>query len=191
MRKLRIALAVVGIVVVLILAIAYFVDFDAPGLGQRILEAAGEDAGIELKATGFRFNVFAGIELEGVVANTPVPAGMVRTTADSVTLEHRLWPLLRGDIVIDRLVISRPVIDFINLVDARAGTAHVRSGAPRRVAAQRPASPGGEGAARAVAGRVVRVGRGTGGPPVPAGRAERDGPRGSDRRCHPADSRGR
>jgi hypothetical protein len=122
MRKLRIGIVVVASLLALLLLIAVFVDFNAPGLGQRILDQAGADAGIELAAEGFVFNVFGGIRLEGVEARTEIPSGTVTTTVDTVVLEHRLVPLLLGEIVVDRLVMESPVI-VVSTTDAASITA--------------------------------------------------------------------
>ena len=114
MRKLKIGLAVVAGILVVLLAVAFFVDFRAPALGQRILDAAVADAGIEIRAERFELNLVRGIVLEGVVATTLIPSATVVTTLDRVVLEHRLLPLAFGDIVIDRLLLERPVIEVIN-----------------------------------------------------------------------------
>lgn len=113
MRKLRITLTAIIASLIVLLALALFVEFDAPWLGQRILDGAGESAGIELQAGAFRFNLRRGIILESVVATAPFPGGTVVTTVERVVLEARLLPLLAGDIVIDRLVLENPVIEII------------------------------------------------------------------------------
>ncbi len=114
MRKLKITLAVVAASLAALLAIALFVEFDAPRLGQRILDSAGESAGIEVQAEGFRFTLRRGIVLENVIATTQFPGGTVVTTLDRVVLEHRLVPLLLGEVVVDRLLLENPVIEVIN-----------------------------------------------------------------------------
>ena len=113
MRKLKITLTVIAVSLVVLLSLALFVEFDAPRLGQRILESAGESAGIELQAGAFRFNLRRGIVLENVVATTRFPGGAVVTTLERVVLEHRLLPLLFGDIVVDRLLLEKPIIEVI------------------------------------------------------------------------------
>lgn len=113
MKKLKIAAAAAIATLAVALALVMTVEFDAPGLGKRILDAAGESAGIELQAAGFRFNVRRGIILEHVVARTPIASGTVVATVDRVVLEHRLWPLLRGDIEVARLLLESPVIEVI------------------------------------------------------------------------------
>ena len=125
MRKLKIGLAVVAGALALLLAVAFLVDFRAPALGRRILDAAGADAGIEIQAARFKLNLVRGIVLEEVVATTRIPSGTVVATLDRVVLEHRLLPLIYGDIVIDRLILDRPVIEVINdqVLSARGGHA--------------------------------------------------------------------
>lgn len=113
MRKLKITLALIAVSLVTLIALALFVEFDAPRLGQRILDSAGESAGIELRAGAFRFNVRRGIVLENVVATARFPGGTVLTTLERVVLEHRLLPLLLGNIVVDRLLLENLVIEVI------------------------------------------------------------------------------
>ena len=114
MQKLKIGLAVVVGALALLLAVVLLVDFRAPALGRRILDAAGTDAGIEIQAARFKLNLVRGIVLEEVVATTRIPSGTVVVTLDRVVLQHRLLSLIYGDIVIDRLVLERPVIEVIN-----------------------------------------------------------------------------
>lgn len=123
MRKLKIGLAVVAGALALLLAVAFLVDFRAPALGRRILDAAGADAGIEIQAARFKLNLVRGIVLEEVVATTRIPSGTVVAILDRVVLQHRLLPLIYGDIVIDRLILERPLIEFINdeALSARGG----------------------------------------------------------------------
>ncbi len=132
MRKLKIGLAVVAGALALLLAVAFFVDFRAPALGRRILDAAGADAGIEIQAARFKLNLVRGIVLEEVVATTRIPSGTVVATLDRVVLQHRLLPFIYGDIVIDRLVLERPVIEVIKdeALSARGGPSRSRT-APR------------------------------------------------------------
>jgi len=113
-KKIRIALAAVVASLAVLVTTALFVEFDVPGLGQRVLDAAGRDAGIVLQARGFRLHLRRGIVMDDVVATTEIASGTVVTTLDQVVLEHRLWPLLFGDIVIDRLVMDSPLIEVRN-----------------------------------------------------------------------------
>lgn len=113
MRKLKITLAAIVLSLLVLLTLALFIEFDAPRLGQRILDVAGTSAGIELQAGAFRFNLRRGIVLENVVATTRFPGGTVVATLERVVLEHRLLPLLLGDIVVDRLLLENPVIEVV------------------------------------------------------------------------------
>jgi hypothetical protein len=130
MRKFKLTLIVVAVSLAILLTLALFVEFDAPGLGQRILDSAGESAGIELQADGFRFNMRRGIVLDTVVATTQFPGGTVVTTLDRVVLEHRLLPLLLGDVVVDRLLLENPIIKVINDDASTASRAAARTAPP-------------------------------------------------------------
>ena len=113
MRKIRIGLIAAVLVIVLLLGFALFAEFSAPVAVRRIVQSAAADAGFDLEVEQFWISPARGIRLRGVVATTDIPAGSVRTTVDSVVLEHRLWPLLFGDIIVDRLLIDSPSIEVV------------------------------------------------------------------------------
>ena len=52
---------IVVVLVVLLVVVAFLLmrDYDSPELGQALLDEVGEATGIEMTATGFRFNLFA------------------------------------------------------------------------------------------------------------------------------------
>ena len=113
MRKFWIGLIAAVVVIVLLLGFALFAEFSAPAAVRRIVQSAAADAGFDLEVEQFRISPARGIRLRGVVATTDIPTGSVHTTVDSVVLEHRLWPLLFGDIIVDRLLIESPVIEVV------------------------------------------------------------------------------
>jgi hypothetical protein len=89
------------------------VDFDSPELGRRVLAAAGEKAGAEITAESFHFNLWRGLRLDGVHLATAGPSGKLTIAAAGLLAEHRLAPLLRGKIEIDRVVLYTPRIELV------------------------------------------------------------------------------
>jgi len=114
MKKL---LYIVGALVAVVLLLVIFVltrDFDSDELGNALLAKVGEATGIELTATSFRLNLSQGLWLEGVEAHGEMPGGEFSARLDKLVFEHRLLPLLRGEVVIDRVVLEGPQIEVVS-----------------------------------------------------------------------------
>ena len=112
------------IVVVVLLAIVLFLvarDWDSPELGQALLDKAGERTGIQMTATGFRFNLLKGVELAGVQASQKDEGREFSFTLDQLIFEHRLLPLLSGTVAIDRVVFERPQFELVESAEKPAG----------------------------------------------------------------------
>jgi len=114
MKKL---LYVVGALVAIVLLLVIFVltrDFDSDELGNALLAKVGEATGIELTAVSFRLNLSQGLWLEGVEAHGEMPGGEFTASLEQLVFEHRLLPLLRGEVVIDRVVLEGAQIEVIS-----------------------------------------------------------------------------
>jgi uncharacterized protein involved in outer membrane biogenesis len=109
LKKLRVVL----LVVVAILVFLLVRDWDSPELGQAILDKAGEAAGIEMSAEGFRLNLLRGLVLEGVEARSSSSGRQVNLSLDRLVFEHRLAPLFSGTVAIERVVLNKPQIEII------------------------------------------------------------------------------
>ena len=112
------------IVVVVLLAIVLFLagrDWDSPELGQALLDKAGEATGIQMTATGFRFNLLKGVELSGVEASQQDEGREFSFTLDQLIFEHRLLPLLSGTVAIDRIVFERPQFELVESAKKPSG----------------------------------------------------------------------
>jgi uncharacterized protein involved in outer membrane biogenesis len=92
------------------LAAALFVEFDAPVLGRAALERVGAALGTRAGARAFRFRLARGLALEGLEASSTFSGGRWTLAADALVLDHRLWPLLRGRVEVERIVLVRPRI---------------------------------------------------------------------------------
>jgi hypothetical protein len=117
----------IGATVVLLLAVGglafLLVDFDSPELGRQVLAAVGDKAGAQITAEKFHLNLWRGIRLDNVHLETRSPSGRLTVTAAGLLAEHRLLPLLRGRVEIDRVVLYQPAIE---LITPRAGQAPAR-----------------------------------------------------------------
>jgi uncharacterized protein involved in outer membrane biogenesis len=96
-------LAVFGLAVTL-------VDFDAPALGEMVLESARESTGLDLRSARSRINLFRGLTLEDVRLSAELGFGAYEVHVERLRFEHRPFSLLRGRFVLSRVVIERPAI---------------------------------------------------------------------------------
>ncbi len=113
------------IVVAVLLLVGIFLltkDYDSPELGQALLDKVGEATGVEMTATGFRFNLFTGVELDNVTASSSTPGRQFDFTLDQLVFEHRIVPLLSGTVAIDRIVLERPQFELVE-TPSQAGPA--------------------------------------------------------------------
>lgn len=103
------------VVVVLALAVVFLLvrDWDSPELGQKLLDELGAATGVEMTATGFRFNVLNGVELDGVTAKSSSPGRELDFTLEQLVFEHRIGPLLSGTVAIDRIVLDTPQFEMV------------------------------------------------------------------------------
>ena len=88
LKKILIAVGVLVLVGLFLLT----KDWDSPELGQALLDKVGEATGVEMTATGFRFNLFKGIELDNVTASSSSPGRQFDFTLDQLVFEHRIVP---------------------------------------------------------------------------------------------------
>jgi len=108
---------------VLLLIFVFFLvrDYDSPELGQKLLDKASEATGIDMTATGFRFNLFKGVELDNVTATSHGDGRDFDFTLDRLVFEHRILPLLSGTVAIDRIVLERPQFTLVESTEGGAG----------------------------------------------------------------------
>ncbi|HET6267225.1 MAG TPA: hypothetical protein VFG11_05865, partial [Acidobacteriota bacterium] len=105
----------VALVLILLTAAALlfvlFHDFDSPELGQKVLKKASAATGIQLNATGFKFNVRKGLFVENLQAQGKFDGGSYDAKLGKLILEHELVPLLHGDIMVKRIEIDQPNVN--------------------------------------------------------------------------------
>ena len=108
MRLPRSVLAVAALVLAGLLAAALFLEFDSPALGHAALARIGSALGAQVDARAFRFRLIRGLALEDLTASSDLAGGHWTLTTKALVLDHRLWPLLRGRVEIERIVLRRP-----------------------------------------------------------------------------------
>lgn len=130
-RFLRLSLvAVVALAAVAVIALTR--DYDSPELGRAILERAGRTAGLEVRSQGFHLDLLRGLELEGVeITSRLAPedgtsGSRFEARADRLVFEHRLVPLLRGEVVVEQIVLERPSVELVTEAEAAKPPAESR-----------------------------------------------------------------
>jgi hypothetical protein len=91
----------------------FFVDFDSPRLGKVLLDEVSARTGLRIEADHFRLNLLRGLRMDGVRVTSESPSGRLTLRAEGFLAEHRLLPLLRGQVKIDRIVIHEPHIELV------------------------------------------------------------------------------
>jgi hypothetical protein len=124
-RKLLIAVAAASVLLLVGVLLAATMTWRSPRLGAAVLGKVGELGGIEVEATDFRLALLRGLELRGVTARADLENGRLEATMDRMLLEHQLLPLLRRQVVVDRLVLEKPEL---RLVAAGTTTTRVARG---------------------------------------------------------------
>lgn len=128
---------VVGILCLLAIAavlVLYFA-FDSQRLGQALLARAGEATGVRLEAESVRLGLFRGVELTGVSAAGERETGEYRINMDRLRFQHRLASLLRGDLVVERILLEAPRVELMALKGAGSadGESDPNSSSPREL----------------------------------------------------------
>jgi hypothetical protein len=93
-----------------LVALLGLVPFDASTLGRAVVARTRAATGVELHARAFRMRAWSGLAIEGLEGKTAFAGGRATITIDRVVLDHRLWRLLLGEVVVDRLLVQRPHI---------------------------------------------------------------------------------
>jgi uncharacterized protein involved in outer membrane biogenesis len=110
---------------------------DAPELRQDLAARAGAALGTRVRVEALEIGPLSGLRMQGVGVSNPAPFKSDLLTAESVSLRHRVLPLLLGRVVVDRLELLRPVLALV--ADERGAFNYERLGA-RGSQASAPAS---------------------------------------------------
>ncbi len=115
LTRILLSLLLVGAIGVVALL---FTDFSSPRLARALIDLAASRGGVELEVEEARLNLRKGLLLEGVTASSDAGDESLEVSVDRLVLEHRLWPLLRGQVVVERLVLDAPRIDMVSALPA-------------------------------------------------------------------------
>src|SRR5215210_2119068 len=113
MRKLLWIGGGFAVLLVAFVAVAFLVDFDSPRLGKAVLAEVSARTGLQIEADAFRLNRSRGLKMDGVRFVTDGPSGRLSVQAAGLLAEHRLAPLLRGRVEIERIVVYDPKIELV------------------------------------------------------------------------------
>lgn len=124
MARTKKLLGIASVMVLLLVAaaaVAVTMDWDSPALGQALLDQAAAAGGLELEAEGFRLNLLKGLQLEKVRVRSPMDGGSLSATADKLVLKHQVGPLLRGEVLVDEIVLLRPELELVSSESGDSG----------------------------------------------------------------------
>ncbi len=106
-------LAGLALVLAIVLATIWLVDFDATELGTVALRQARASTGIQLDASRYRINLVRGLELENVEASARVPGGHYTITMPAMRFDHRVLSLWSGRLELERVVLTDPRVAMV------------------------------------------------------------------------------
>lgn len=160
-KPLLIAAAILVLVLTLgVLALNY--EYDSPQLGRVLLDRVGRSGDVALQAEGFRLSPLRGFTLTSVTATTQLPAGPLHFTADRVVLKHQLGPLLRGEVLVEEIVLERPQVELRGRTSDLSGPATSKPSPRAAVPSPKPEASqdaGGEAEASGGPHLTLRVSR--------------------------------
>jgi AsmA protein len=146
MKKLLIGIAVVIVLlIVAAVAVPFFIPVDT--YKQQLVARVKQSTGRDLKINGpVSFSVIPNLALEAndvAFSNAPGAATPDMAKFAKLQVQLKLWPLLRRDLEVDKLVLVDPVIALEIDKQGRPNWQFAQAGAapPPAVPAQRPAQP--------------------------------------------------
>jgi hypothetical protein len=110
---------ILGIILLLlvILVVVVIIRFDPDELGQRVLTWVDQETDIDLEAERFSLHPLKGLELVNAEVHTASPSGDLTINLDRLLFEHEIWPLLKGELVIHRILLDRPQIQMVSVAE--------------------------------------------------------------------------
>lgn len=134
-------LKILGIVVLLIvvLVVIAILRFDPDKFGQRVVTWVNQETDIDLQAERFSLHPLRGLELANTEVHTETEAGEITIRLDRLLFEHELWPLLKGELVIHRILLDRPQTVVIAVAEGGKGAGSGGGAKPEPTA--QPAEP--------------------------------------------------
>ena len=121
MRKLASIIAAVAALVVagVVLLVS---RIDSESVGHEVVRQANAIDGVELSVSDFDLGIFSGLRLGKTKAALDMPSGRVDAELESLTFEHELMPLLRGQVSVKQIRLDGPVLALVSREGAAAGS---------------------------------------------------------------------
>ena len=113
MNKFLFALGAI-LILVLALFLVAISRLDSEALGREAIELIRRQTGIDLQAKSITLHPLQGLTLEDETGSAVTQAGSVHATVQKLRIEHRLLPLLWGEVVMDEVVLQGPVIELVS-----------------------------------------------------------------------------
>jgi hypothetical protein len=112
MKALKILGIIVLVLVVLVVGALWYATryVNTPAFKGKLLAAAREAAGADVKIGAMNVSLWSGITLKDMAVANPTGFAGQLLTVDAFVLRYRLLPLLRGRVEIQQLSLDRPVI---------------------------------------------------------------------------------
>ena len=119
-------------------------SLNTPEFKKSLLERVKASVGAEVQVKDMEISVLSGVTLKGVTVVNPAPFPGNLLTAEALVLRYRLWPLLSGQVEVERLALVKPVLtlamdgrgvfNYEKLAGTPAGGASKGAPAPAAVA---------------------------------------------------------
>jgi uncharacterized protein involved in outer membrane biogenesis len=85
-------------------------SLNTPAFKKSLLERAKASVGAEVQVKEMEISVLSGVTLKGVTVVNPAPFPGNLLTAEALVLRYRLWPLVSGQVEVERLALVKPVL---------------------------------------------------------------------------------
>ncbi len=139
MRKQALIVAAVAALIVGA-AVLLVSRIDSESIGKELVRQANAIDGVELSVTDFDLGIFSGLRLGKTKATLDMPSGRVDAELESLTFEHELMPLLRGQVSVKQIRLDRPVLVLVSRDAAASGSPGGATPEPAGSAAASPLS---------------------------------------------------
>ncbi|MGH7446618.1 MAG: AsmA family protein, partial [Longimicrobiales bacterium] len=128
-RSIFIALGVFAFAAVLMIATVLLLPAERVGAFAAAKASAALDRVVQVERFGVRLFPRPAVTLEGVVVGGATPSDSALASADRVELRPRLLPLLRREVVIDEIVLERPLLRIVVAADSSSNLPEIETGA--------------------------------------------------------------
>ena len=124
-------LKILGVILLLVIGfvIFVFVTLDPEELGQKFIQAINEKGGIQVQAESFQISPLKGLIIENAHAEGELATGSMTAELGRVVVDYQLLPILKGEIIVDQIVIERPRLVVVShAADQRAASRGSKGG---------------------------------------------------------------